>query len=1391
MRTISTRFPIWTVTFVVLVIAALLRPGFAETQFSANCTPMAASRIAGAIDENVRITLNGQVHPLALPEFDQGRVDDSLPLEHIILLLKRSADQAIWLQTRIDQMHNRRSPLFHQWLSAQQVGSCYGVADQDVATVSAWLQAHGFKVDSVPAGKMLILFSGTAGQVRQAFHTEIHNLSVHGEKHIANMTAPQIPAALAPVIEGLPSLNNFFPKSKVRKITPVRRDSKTGLWHEAISNQVPPQSKAQAKAAGGNPLVTFTGSNGTFYAVGPQDLYTIYNELPLLSASTPTNGAGQTLAVVERTDVQTADVTSFRSQFGLPTYPSSPNSTQGGVNYLFGISGYCSDPGIADADDESEADLDLQWIGTTAPAATINFVACASTSTSDGIQLSATYIVNDLASSVSAISSSYGACEADEGSAGIDMINALWEQAVAQGQTVVVADGDSGDDACDRGVTTIGTTGLSVQGNSSSPFAVGAGGTDFTDGYTNDLVYTQYWNSNDTSPYLSALSYIPEKAWNSSCGSAILASFEGGTPEEVCNDEDLQVLLDGDTGGISTFNAIPTWQGVYGVGLSGNFTSTSMRNLPDVSLFASDGFWGHELLYCDSDVGPCDYSNGTDATALGAGGTSFVAPMLTGIIALINQAYPSGNPAQPTRQGQADYTFYALGTAEYGVPGAENASTSAPSIYTCESNPLAITMYGSVFPNCIFYNINRTPVIGTSSCVGPNNTSCVQENNDQPCETGSPDCFTVTIGDPIGLLSVSTSTFEAAYPQSAGYNDATGLGSVNITNLVAFWNSFTPLFASTTAVAANPASISGSETTTLTATVTATGRGGVAPPLGTVSFYAGTACSGTVLGTSALVPASGCTTSCNATASLAGVTGTQLGGNGTKSAIGCFSGDGANDAASSGETTVAVSGTKTTSITTVTSNQNPSTSGQAVTLTAMVTPAGPPTPTGTVSFTANGAAISGCSSVTLTSSATASCTTSALAVGTDAIVAAYSGDSTYSSSNGDFSQLVNPPVMPVQFVPVTPCRVVDTRNADGPFGGPELTGGTSRSFTIPSGPCTGIPTTAVAYSLNVTVVPPAPLGYLTIWPAGEGQPVVSTLNSLDGRIKANAAIVPAGTSGAVSVFVNNTTNVVLDIDGYFEAGTGTSLEFYPLTPCRVADTRKSTGFAAGLGSPSLVANTERDFPVLGASGNTVPCDIPSSAKAYSLNMTAVPPSGGNLGYLTVWPTGESQPLVSTLNDLTGTVVANAAIVPAGTGGDVAVYPSNATDLVIDVNGYFAAPGTGGLQLYALTPCRVLDTRKTTGAFTGELTVNVAGSTCAPPSTAKAYVFNATVVPSGDLGYLTLWPDGEAQPVVSTLNALDGAITSNMAIVPNQDGETDALASGTTQLVMDISAYFAP
>jgi hypothetical protein len=291
------------------------------------------------------------------------------------------------------------------------------------------------------------------------------------------------------------------------------------------------------------------------------------------------------------------------------------------------------------------------------------------------------------------------------------------------------------------------------------------------------------------------------------------------------------------------------------------------------------------------------------------------------------------------------------------------------------------------------------------------------------------------------------------------------------------------------------------------------------------------------------------------------------------------------------------------------------------------------------------------------------------------------------------------------------------------------------------------------------------------------------MNSLDARIKANAAIVPAGGSTAISVYATNTTDLVLDIDGYFVAPSGQTLAFYPLTPCRVLDTRKGNG---PLGGPFLNGGQERDFPVLESD-----CQIPSSAQAYSMNFTVVPYNGQPLGYLTVWPQGSPKPVVSTLNNLTATIVANAAIVPAGTGGGIATYPDQNTQLVADIDGYFAAAGQGGLSLYPVVPCRVIDTRQRNGAFSGELTVDVVGSVCAPPTQAQGYVFNATVVPVGSLGYLTLWPDSEQQPVVSTLNAVDGAITSNMAIVPNLNGSTDAFASGITQLILDISSYFAP
>ena len=369
----------------------------------------------------------------------------------------------------------------------------------------------------------------------------------------------------------------------------------------------------------------------------------------------------------------------------------------------------------------------------------------------------------------------------------------------------------------------------------------------------------------------------------------------------------------------------------------------------------------------------------------------------------------------------------------------------------------------------------------------------------------------------------------------------------------------------------------------------------------------------------------------------------------------------------------------------------------------------------------------------------------------------------------------------LQFVTITPCRIADTRNATGAFGAPELAGGSTRTFNIPQSSC-GIPSTAVAYSLNATVVPDAALGYLIVWPAGEAQPPVSTLNS-DGRVKANATITAAGADDGVSVYTSDPTQFILDIDGYFvPAGTSASgLEFYPVTPCRIADTRNPTG---ALGGPFLTGDTSRDFPVQSSA-----CGIPATAKAYSLNITAVP--HGGLGYLTAWPSGQTQPEVSTLNATTGAVTANAAIVPAGTSGEVSIYASDDTDVILDVNGYFAAPGTGGLSLYTVTACRVIDTRDGAGAFDGVLTVPVETSVCAAPATAHAYVLNATVVPPGGLGYMSLWAAGTTQPDVSTLNASDGAITSNMAIVPTVNGSVDAFSSNPTQLILDLSGYFAP
>ena len=362
----------------------------------------------------------------------------------------------------------------------------------------------------------------------------------------------------------------------------------------------------------------------------------------------------------------------------------------------------------------------------------------------------------------------------------------------------------------------------------------------------------------------------------------------------------------------------------------------------------------------------------------------------------------------------------------------------------------------------------------------------------------------------------------------------------------------------------------------------------------------------------------------------------------------------------------------------------------------------------------------------------------------------------------------------LQFVPMAPCRAVDTRNTGGP-----IIGGQFRSFPVAT-ECS-LPSNVAAYALNVTLVPDSPVYVVTVWPAGQNLPNSSLMNSYDGRVKANAAIVPAGTPNQeVNVYVSDTANIVLDVDGYFVPATDSALAFYSLTPCRVADTRSNYG------GSYLQAGVAQTFDVLAATS----CDIPDSAVAYSLNFTVVPRNDA-VWVFTAWPTGDSPPATSTLNDPTGTVVANAALLEAGTNGKIETLASADTDLVIDINGYFAAPATGGMSLYTANTCRVWDTRQHAGAFNGELTVDVLGSQCQPPPSAVAYVLNATVVPQEPVGFLSLWPDTEQQPNYSTLNAWDAAVTSNMAIVPTLNGKIDAASAGLTNLVLDMASYFAP
>jgi subtilase family serine protease len=654
--------------------ASLLLIGSFFALLSQNTGRRATALIHDAVDENKLVTLGGNTRPEANAENDLGAVGDSLTLHHMMLQLKRSPEREQMAAQFVAELHDPKSPNFHKWITAEEFGKNYGLAESDIKTISGWLESQGFTVNSVYPSGTVIDFSGSAGQVNRAFHTAIHNLDVNGVRHIANMGDPQIPAALAPAVAGVVSMHDFMPRKMSR------------------------------------PKYTFTYNRVVYQAVVPADLATIYDFNPLFTKGI--TGSGQTIAVIEDTDLYNSqDWTNFRKTFGLTQYSSGSLST---THPAGSGNNSCSDPGVNS--DDSEAALDAEWASAAAPGATVMVAACADTEVTFGGFIAMQNLING-SNPPSVISVSYGNCEAENGASSNASIYSLYQQAVAEGVSVFVSSGDEGAASCDAGFANA-VHGIGISSYASTPYNVAVGGTDFSDLYSNTV--NTYWSKTNTATYGSAISYIPEIPWNDSCANNIFASYEGYATvygaSGFCNSTTaiaggLQVVAAGSggpsncaTGAPSIYGvasgtckgyAKPSWQtGVAGIANDG------VRDIPDVSMFASDGaMWGHYAVVCFSDQNnggaPC---TGAPLNWAGFGGTSLAAPVMAGIQALVNQKMGSaqGNPnpvyyamavSTPsafhvTTQGSIDVNcsgttncFGVLGTPVYGRGGRQFATT--------------------------------------------------------------------------------------------------------------------------------------------------------------------------------------------------------------------------------------------------------------------------------------------------------------------------------------------------------------------------------------------------------------------------------------------------------------------------------------------------------------------------------------------------------------------------------------------------------------------------------------------------------------------------------------------------------------------------------------------
>jgi hypothetical protein len=944
-----------------LFLLILIAGGSAVAQ-----NPTAKRLIVEKVDENQLVALRGNTPPAANAKNDLGRVNSGMPMTDLTLVLRRSPEMQAAFDAFVESQYEENSPNYHLWLTPEQVGERFGPALSDIATVSTWLTSHGLAVDEVSKDRMSIRFSGTAGRVEAAFHTELHNLAAKGAPHFSNMTDPQIPLALEPVVLGPKGLNNFVPRPLHRLGGKVALDKATGQWKRV---------GAPAPAlAGVQPEIGFScGTSCQVEDMTPYDFATIYNVAPVWSSGF--DGANQTIAIVGTSDVRSSDVTAFRTAFGLSG--GSFNTIHNGPD-----PGYCtttSSTALCTINDQIENGLDVEWSGSTAPKAAITLVVTQQTSTNDAVYESAKYIIQNNTAKI--INVSYGNCELYEGTSGNAAYNTLWQTAATAGIAVFVASGDAGAPACDQGGDAYGTPyaaqyGLAVSGLASSPYVTAVGGTDLNWGNT----AAPYWNTTNSSNGATAKNYVPEVTWNDSCTNPLVLSylqgaatflqnngFNASSPtdaESACNfvfnwwstinslaGVNLSSLVDtvGAGGGASncTTNsttsttigscspsgyAKPSWQtGVTGI------PNDSKRDIPDISFFAGNGFLGSAYLICVSDWAT---SSGTtcvskpyptnEPAAGEIGGTSAGTPAMAGIMALINQKAGStqGNP----------------NSALYGLAAKQNYSSCAAESVTNSSS-------------CYFNDIDKNTI-------------------SMPCMAGSPNCTVKYSGDAVGILS--------GFDAGVGFDNATGLGSLNVANVVNGWTSSIGTATATVTVTPTPSSIMTNQSVSVAVAIT----GSSGTPTGTVILSGGGYTS------SSQTLSAGSTTFTVAANSLTA---------GTDTLTATYSGD-SNYASNTGTATITVTQfvglTPTVTVTPESSSIN---SGQTLNVATTVTGSGV-TPTGTVKISGGGYTSS--SQTLAGGSYTFAIPANSLSAGTDTLTVTYSGDTVYSNGTGTASVTV-------------------------------------------------------------------------------------------------------------------------------------------------------------------------------------------------------------------------------------------------------------------------------------------------------------------------------------------------------------------------------------------------